>query len=206
MRKIPELYVQFIDRMLTDRCTRLKFNGYTSDWMAIDNGIVQGDPLSMLLYLFYNTDLLADPKKEEAKLAYVDDANFYAEGDDFQEVYDCLWDMMCREWGGQDWSKAHNSHFELSKLALVGFTRKQVRDPSQPGKMISKPWPNFEMQGITIKPSNVHKYLGVLFNQELQWQEQVEHVTAKAAKWSLCFRRLAKPQSGIRPKQMRWLY
>ena len=73
--------------MLTDRRTRLHFDGFTSDWVNIDNGIIQGDPLSMLLYLFYNADLIVAPKKEEAMIAYVDDASFYAEDTNFMEAY-----------------------------------------------------------------------------------------------------------------------
>ena len=86
-RRIPEPYVMFILCMLTDRHTRLKFDGFTSEWMAVDNGIVQGDPLSMLLYLFYNADLVASPNPGEAKLACVDDASYFAEGKIFDEVY-----------------------------------------------------------------------------------------------------------------------
>src|SRR6266481_7687843 len=129
----------FVSHMLADRCTRLKFDGYMSDWMSVDNCIVQGDPLSMLLYLFYNAGLLVTPKKGEAKLAYMDDTNFYAEGDDFDDVYDSLRGMMEREHRGQEWSRAHNSRFEPSKMALVGFSRHRVKDPQRPGKTIPEP-------------------------------------------------------------------
>src|SRR6266481_4376798 len=205
-RRIPEPYVTFVSHMLADRRTRLKFDGYTSDWMSVDNGIVQGDPLSMLLYLFFIAGLPATPEKGEAKLAYVDDANFYAEGDDFDDVYDSLWGMMEREHGGQEWSRAHNSRFEPSKMALVGFSRCRVKDPQRPGKTIPKPRPDFMLDNTVVTPVAVHKYLGVLFDQELRWREQAEHAVAKAAKWTLRFRRLARPHSGIKPKQMRQLY
>ena len=72
--------MRFIEQMLTNQRTRLRFDAFTSDWVNIDNGIVQGNPLLMLLYLFYNTDLIMVPKKEEAMIAYVDDASYYAEG------------------------------------------------------------------------------------------------------------------------------
>ena len=78
--------------------------------------------MSMLLYLFYNADLIAAPKKEEAMIAYVDDASFYAEGLNFNEAYDRLRDMMCRSQGGYDWLTQHNSRFEPSKMALIGFS------------------------------------------------------------------------------------
>src|SRR6266481_8319014 len=96
MRRVPESYVLFIKRLLTSRHTRLKFNGYMLDWMDVDNGIVQGDPLSMVLYLFYNVDLLMTSHKKELKIAYVDNVSFFAEGDDFNEAYERLNDMMSR--------------------------------------------------------------------------------------------------------------
>ena len=50
--------------------------------------------------LFRSADLIATPKKEEAMIAYVDDVSFYAEGSNFNEAYDRLWDMMCQSQGG----------------------------------------------------------------------------------------------------------
>ena len=68
MRRVPEEYVLFIDRLLTNRRTRLKFDSYMSGWVDVDNRIVQGHLLSMILYLFYNSDLLSDTEKGEAKV------------------------------------------------------------------------------------------------------------------------------------------
>ena len=50
--------MRFIEQMLMNWQTRLKFDGFMYKWVGVNNGIVQGDPLSMILYLFYNTDLL----------------------------------------------------------------------------------------------------------------------------------------------------
>ena len=109
MRQLPESYMCFIENMLTNRHTKLCFDGFTSNWVNVDNGIVHGDPLSMLLYLFYNADLIALPKKEEAMIAYVDDASYYAEGLNFKEAYNRLCDMMHRDQGGYNWLKQHSS-------------------------------------------------------------------------------------------------
>jgi len=49
-RRIPERYVGLIGNMLTGRKNRLKFDDFSSCWFPLDNGIVQGDPLSMILY------------------------------------------------------------------------------------------------------------------------------------------------------------
>ena len=57
-RRVPEAYVSLINNMLMGCHTQLKFNNYTSSWFTLDNGIGQGDPLSMILYLYYNSDAL----------------------------------------------------------------------------------------------------------------------------------------------------
>ncbi|XP_006461874.1 hypothetical protein AGABI2DRAFT_71060, partial [Agaricus bisporus var. bisporus H97] len=61
--------------MLRDRQTRLRFDDFYLEPIRIDNGIGQGDPLSMLLYITYNADLLEIPcSPEEGAAGYVDDA------------------------------------------------------------------------------------------------------------------------------------
>ncbi|KIK40055.1 hypothetical protein CY34DRAFT_30125, partial [Suillus luteus UH-Slu-Lm8-n1] len=87
-RRLPESMVGFTERLLNGRCTQLKFDGHLSDWIPITNGIGQGDPLSMILYIIYNADLVDVAKgrtKKERTLAFVDDTAFIAIGNDFTE-------------------------------------------------------------------------------------------------------------------------
>ena len=167
MCRVPEEYVLFVHWLLTNRHTWLKFDGFTSDWIDVDNGIVQGPPLSMILYLFYNADLLEDMGKMEMKVGYMDDVNFFAEGRTFDAAYAKLSDMMTQDGGGQDWSKLHNSKFEMSKLTLVGFSHQRVQDPACPGKLKAEPQRILSLCGMNIKLAESHKFLGVIFNQEL---------------------------------------
>ena len=62
-RQVPGKIVEFIRQMLRGRVTTLKFDGYTSEPINIDNGIGQGDPLSMGMYQYYNTDLIGHQQK-----------------------------------------------------------------------------------------------------------------------------------------------
>ena len=54
----------------------------------------------MILYLFYNSDLLEDVGKMETKVGYVNDVNFFAEGPTFDEAYTKLSDMVTHDGGG----------------------------------------------------------------------------------------------------------
>ena len=130
MRKVPSKVVKFIHNLLKEQYTTLKFNDYVSDRIALDNGIEQGDPLSMILYQYYNADLLDIPTgANETASAYVDDAILVATAKDFKKTHDILADMMTRAGGAVEWSNKHNSKFEFSKLALIDFAHRNSKKP-----------------------------------------------------------------------------
>lgn len=58
MRRIPANLIHFTELVLSNRHTQLKFNGFTSDWFPVTNGIGQGNPLSMILYIIYGSGLV----------------------------------------------------------------------------------------------------------------------------------------------------
>jgi hypothetical protein len=152
-RRVPNAIVNFVEQLLSNRKTRLKFDDYTSDIMLIMNGIGQGDPLSMLLYIFYNADLLDlpdDPENEDA-IGYVDDIALIATGSDFNETTQILSNMMLREEGGLRWSITHNSRFEVTKSAVLHFSRKTIRDPDSENVHIPLPRPALTLQGQVVQ-------------------------------------------------------
>jgi hypothetical protein len=108
--------------MLTGRKTRLRFDNHTMNPITINNGIGQGDPLSMGLYQYYNANLLDIPAEpNQLAIAYVDDTILFASGSTFKEMHENIADMMTKEKGTIKWSKDHNSPFESSKLTLIDF-------------------------------------------------------------------------------------
>ena len=63
---------------------------------------------------------------------------------------------------------------------------------------------NFGRCMISLQVS--HRFLGVMVDQGLRWRQHVDHALAKLTKWTLAFRRLARPGSGIRMKLMRQIF
>ena len=94
----------------------------------------------------------------------------------------------------------------MSKLTLVGFSHRHVPDPQCPRKTMPEVQPALTTGRMTIKAAVVHKFWGVIFDQELHWKEQAEWVISKATKWTLCARGLARLAMGISPHQMCQLY
>ena len=179
------------------RYTSLKFDDHSSDPIKIDNGIGQGDPLSMVLYQFYNADLLDIPTlASESAIAYVDDALILATAKDFTATHQMLTDMMTREEGVYDWSRTHNSPLEHSKLALIDFAHRNN----------NKDRPDLTLPSIMLPPSHSTKYLGIIIDQHLNWKAQHTHALEKGSKWASQIRRVTRPSWGITPKYARRLY
>lgn len=196
-RQIPCRYTNFIAGMLEGRYTSPKFDDHTSDPIKIDNGIGQGDPLSMVLYQFYNADLLDILNlASESAIAYVDDMLILAMAKDFTVMHQMITDMMTRENGVYDWSRTHNSLLEHSKLALIDFAHRNN----------NKDRPDLILPNITLPPTHSTKYLGIIIDQHLNWKAQHAHTLKKGSKWASQIRHIARPSWGITPKYARRLY
>jgi len=207
-RRIPTIYINFVRQLLSNRRTRLKFDDYTSEAINILNGIGQGDPLSMLLYILYNADLLQiiGDENYEDSLGFVDDIALIAVGRDFNETTRRLRDMMTKEDGGLQWSREHNSKFEASKSVVLHASQRTQTDPENERKQIPLDRPQLTLQGQEIKEVQSYKYLGVQIDAQLRWKEQTQRAAANATKWILQYRRLTRPSTGVSNKLMRQLY
>jgi ribonuclease HI len=196
-RGLPEKLVNFAGIMLSNRRTILRFDDHTSSKIALGNGIGQGDPLSMALYQYYNTDILEIPNSpQESAEAYIDDAIITATAKTFKEAHANLKDMMTRMGGMIEWSKSHNSSIEYSKLALIDFAHHGVK----------KHRPPLVLPSVTIEPSPSAKYIGIILDQNLNWAPQLAQVRGKGSKWAAQIRRLARPTWGLTPKGARKLF
>jgi ribonuclease HI len=196
-RQVPSLIIQFMINMLIGRMTCLKFDDHKSERININNSIGQGDPLSMVLYQYYNADLLDIPNSaSEFAAAYVDDTILVATAKTFEDAHETLSKMMTREGGALQWAREHNLKFEMSKLALMDFTH-QSKKVTRPPLLIAN---------TEIEASKSAKYLGVFIDQNLSWKEQEVYATKKGAAWAVQIRRVVRPDWGLTPKFARRMY
>ena len=67
---------QWISIFLQDRPTTLKLVDFTSGQLSVNVGIPQGPPLSFILSLFYNSDLIdacTNPQEKSIASDFIDD-------------------------------------------------------------------------------------------------------------------------------------
>ena len=73
-RKIPDEIIRWVSSFLSNRTTCMRFNGIITDPIRTPTGIPQGSPLSPILYILYNSDLLDLAKRrKQLGLGFIDD-------------------------------------------------------------------------------------------------------------------------------------
>jgi hypothetical protein len=85
---------------------------------------------------------------------------------------------------------------EYTKLALIDFAHRSC----------PKERPPLSLLQCEIQPINNTKYLGVIFDQNLNWKAQHANALGKGTNWASQIKHLTRPTWGITPKYARKLY
>ncbi|KAJ3552838.1 hypothetical protein NPX13_g11022 [Xylaria arbuscula] len=195
-RRIDEKIVRWVESFLKDRHTQILMDGYKSMQYKTSTGIPQGSPLSPILYLFYNADLVDANSSEDAttSVGYIDDVAIVAVGDTTEETCDLLRTALEK---AQDWATKHASVFAPDKFQLTHFTRTRTRIDTQ--QTLQSPWGE-------IPPKPTCKYLGVTMDTALRWKPHIEEVRRKAMKTVAALQTLGNSRWGIGLHGMRKIY
>ncbi len=169
-RKVSRLLLKFIKNFLRNRCIMITINDYTTMKSNMNINILQNSLLSLILYLFYNANLLKvydDIKLRTNFTNFMNDVNILTYEEFikrncrvFNEIYD-----KCKQW-----SKTHDIKFLMTKHKLIHFIR------------IFK-WFNMKVDvkltrhQIDLK-SDI-RVLRVQLNFKLKWAIYMHHVKAK---------------------------
>src|SRR5436190_8815496 len=160
-------------------------------------GVPQSSPLSLLLYMFYNGDLLNLPQKCRLSVAqslgFIDDIAYGVQGPTDEENAETLEHLLHE---AEQWRSKHGAKFEASKYILVHFTRNNKHRTTSP----------VTVGQVTIQPSHEARYLGVIFDQKLNYQSHVQHVAKKGTKFALAISRVAKSSWGAHYRYVRQLF
>lgn len=194
-RKIDESVVRWIASFLDERTTTIVLDGQHSKHYTIKTGIPQGSPLSPILYIFYNADLIHELHANGTTVTgYIDDAAILATGSSTADT--CIKLATALE-KAQHWAHTHASKFAPEKFQLTHFTRS---------------WKNVDLDRhidtswCKINPSPTCKYLGVTLDSKLQWRAHVEEIRRKVTKTVGAMASLGNSAWGIGLNGMRKIY
>ena len=193
-RRVNQTLVRWIGSFLSDRSTTLKLQEYTAPSAPIQTGIPQGSPLSPILYLFYNADLIEACKTTNTEaVGYIDDASILAVGPTAQRNCNTLKAIHRK---AEKWALQHGSQFAPAKYELVHFTR----DPKANNTHALR------LPHATIQASPSCRYLGVQMDSRLRWDYHREKLEAKATKRLSALSALASSTWGAGLVNLRQVY
>lgn len=193
--KSPDLRVAWIASFLKNRHTRIMIDGHKSGEYETATGIPQGPPLSPILYLFYNADLIETHNREHNTIAtgYIDDIAILRWGDTTEETCDSLSTTLGL---AKQWASKHASIFALEKFQLTHHTRRRHMDTTK----------SVLIGGGSIAPRITSRYLGLTMDEELKWNIHIQEIKTKATKSIGALASLAGSTWGMSLKDMRRIY
>ncbi len=203
IRGIPHQFTDWITQRMSNRRTQLRFDDYTSGIFVVTNGLDQGDPLSPIAYMIYNSDILDVPntKNGEDAILFVDDTTILVIGRNYTETHKKIEEMLHRQGGILQWADAHYCTFGIEKFQLVDFLRTTNVTTGREGEGEA-----ILIRGHKVLPQESAKLLGISIDRRLNWKMHIAAVLAKGKKWINQFRRLARMNKGISPSFIRQLY
>ena len=196
-RRIDPLLVQWVASFLKDRQTTIRLPEGTSELMDVETGIPQGSPLSPILYLFFNADLIEACHSEEhstAAAGWIDDANIITWGSSTEDNCRNLESIYTK---CKDWEVTHASKFNPDKYSLIHLPSKYKRVNLNC---------SVRLEVREVKPVTKCRILGLILDNKLSWDGHIEHIEAKTTKSLGALSSLAGSTWGTSYKGLRQIY
>lgn len=191
------VYLQsLIQGFLSDRSTHLRLQDFLSTTFNCDDGLPQGSPLSVILYIIYNSPLLytstPSPDTKDLSLGFIDDIIYLVAS---KSLEDNMVKLSSHASKSLDWANSHGAIFDRKKAQLIHFSnrRKQQNQPT------------FVFGGEVLHPKQEIKWLGVWFDSKLLFNSQLQHIKKTGEYTLFQLRRLSKCYSGLSPQEIKKL-
>ena len=151
---------------LSDRRQRVVVNGQFSSWLPVTSGVPQGSVLGPLLFLLYINDISTVVSYSKVKL-FADDVTVYKEISCPNDATLLQLDLSNIAQWAQKWL------LRLNPLKCDSIVISNKRSP---------PLPAYHLDSSVISHHPVVRYLGVLVDCKLNWNEHCRYVSAKATR------------------------
>ena len=190
-RGIPEDLLRWVEAFCSDRTASIQINGQTSETRSLPQaGLPQGSPLSPILFLFFNADLVQ--RRIDCyggAIAFVDDFTAWVTGPTAQANREGI-EAIIKD--ATEWEKRSGATFEAEKTAIIHFTRKPYKSDTSP----------FSIKGQAVQPQEHVKILGVVMDTRLKYVEHIAKAATKALEAAMELKRLR----GLTPVTARQLF
>ena len=142
-RGIPVDLLRWVEAFCSERTATIQINGQMSEVQSLPQaGLPQGSPLSPILFLFFNADLVQRQiDSQGGAMAFVDGFTAWVTGPTAQSNREGI-EAIINE--ALDWEKRSGATFEAEKTAIIHFAPKAYKLDQGP----------FTIKGQTVEPKD----------------------------------------------------
>jgi len=159
----------YIKHFLSSRTMQVRVGNTLSGTHTIENGTPQGSIISPILLLVMINDLPASITKTEATL-FADDSCLFTSGRNLSSIDHKMQDSLNKL---VQWCDLNGFKISMNKTVAVLFTRRRDRIDNI-----------LKINGESVKVENKAKFLCIIFDSKLSWNDHVIYIVDK------CKRRL----------------
>jgi hypothetical protein len=178
-RGIPSDLVSWIDAFCSGRTATIVVSGQASEVRELEQaGLPQGSPLSPILFLFFNADLVQQQIDQNGgAIAFVDDYTAWVVGTSAAENKERLQAIVQR---ATEWERRSGASFEGDKTAFIHFTRNSRQSAEDP----------ISVKGEEVRPTPSVKILGLVIDSRLRYQEHTARAATRGLRAAMALKRL----------------
>jgi hypothetical protein len=196
-RKIPLIYINWVESFLKERKTTIKLFEGESQEFTTETGIPQGSPVSPILFLFFIADLLDLTNNATLRLSaagFVDDVNVLTYSGSTEKNCKTL-ERTHKECA--KWADTHGVRFAPEKYELLHLTR----SPKQ-FNMAATPM----IEGSRPQVKGSMRVLGIQIDTKLKWNPHIAKIHDRYASQSLALGRITASTWGASFERARLVY
>jgi hypothetical protein len=130
--------VRWAESFMEEKKVMMSMDGKEGDSMDVETGVLQGSPVSPVIFVIYLSGLFGEVEKEEEEcesegISFVDDVAWVVEGGD---VGECTQRLERCAAGAQKWGKENACQFHMETTEAILFTqRRKHKEPKMKAKI-----------------------------------------------------------------------